>query len=109
MVTSTLATPLNSEVFSTSATSLNTNLNDIPGKYQSSVTSINITWDGSKSLNFLNFTMSSSGMTSGNYFAFGLSQVKINKISLFYFILKFKVMLSFNLNSSITLLQYVFC
>ena len=109
MVTSTLATPLNSEVFSTSATSLNTNLNDIPGKYQSSVTSINITWDGSKSLNSLNFTMSSSRMTSGNYFAFGLSQVKINKISLFYFILKFKVMLSLNLNSSITLLQYVFC
>jgi hypothetical protein len=31
-----------------------------------------------------NFTMSSSGMTSGKYFAFGLSQVKINNISLFY-------------------------
>jgi hypothetical protein len=43
----------------------------VGGSYSSN--SINITWIGNSSLNSLNFTMSSSGMTSGNYFSFGLS------------------------------------
>ena len=52
-----------------------TTKNSIPsivgGNYQSNL--INITWIGNSSFNSLNITMSTSGMTSGNYFAFGLS------------------------------------
>jgi len=63
----------------TTSTSLMTsvNLNQInnAGNYQSKVTLINITWIDSTSMNSLNFTMSSSGMSNGKYFAFGLSLV----------------------------------
>jgi len=88
--TSNIATTKNSIPLTTvsivTTTLTTTSKNPIPsivgGNYQSNL--ININWIGNSSFNSLNFTMSSSGMTSGNYFAFGLSNdtsmVKLKKI-----------------------------